>query len=297
LQDGGIGTDGLNFIKCSSEQVLVGVLIRCCYYLRSDLGRCCQMGARIVAAESHAKDPCFLRSERSPTFTRFCERVYGKMLNQYGTADMEQLELLLKVLQLKPGSRVLDAGCGTGVTTQYLSEMTGAKFVGIDVSETAIRRALELAQASPDRLDFKVGTMDALDFPPASFDAVIAVESLYFPKDLAGAISQFKTVLRSGGRMALFYTHIADAPGGGVGPANTKLAGALRNCGISFETHDLSESDRRFWQRSKEAAEELRVDFEAEENGDLAHLSETNAVLDFVRQGRHARYLYCVQVP
>lgn len=250
-----------------------------------------------MPSESPAKDPCFLRSERSPAFARFCEHVYGKMLNQYGTADMEQLELLLKVLGLKAGSHTLDVGCGTGSTTQYLSDKSGARFTGIDISEPSIRRAFELAQASPDRLTFKAGTMDALDFPPASFDAVIAIESLYFPKDLAGAVNGFKTVLRSGGQMALFYTHIADAPGGAVGPGDTKLAAALRTSEIEFDAHDLSESDRRFWQRSKQAAEELRVDFEAEGNEDLAHPGETNAVLDLIRQGRHARYLYHVQTP
>jgi SAM-dependent methyltransferase len=251
----------------------------------------------VETSESPAKDPCFLRSERSPAFARFCERVYGKMLNQYGTADVDQLDLLLKVLALNAGSHALDVGCGTGSTTQYLSDQCGAKFTGIDISEPCIRRALELAQVSSGRLTFRVGTMDALDFPPASFDAVIAIESLYFPKDLAGAISQFKTVLRTGGQMALFYTHIAAAPGGAVGPGDTKLAAALQNSGIEFNAHDLSVSDRRFWQRSKQAAEELRADFEAEGNDDLTHQGETDAVLELIRQGRHARYLYHVQLP
>src|SRR5271168_5163846 len=153
-----------------------------------------------MPSESPAKEPCFLRSERSPAFTRFCERVHGKMLNQYGSADIEQLEFLIRVLSLSPGLHVLDAGCGTGHTTQYLSEEAGARFTGLDISAPSIHRALELAKDS-DRLTFKVGTMDALDFSPASFDAVIAIESLYFPKDLAGAIREFKRVLRSGGQM------------------------------------------------------------------------------------------------
>jgi len=36
----------------------------------------------------------------------------------------------------------------------------------------------------------------------------------------------------------------------------------------------------RFWQRSKQATEELHADFEAGENGDLAWLGEANAVLE-----------------
>ena len=68
-----------------------------------------------MPAEAIAKKPCYLRSEQSPSFIRYCERVYGTMLNQFGTADMEQLTLLLDVLRLPPGSTVLDAGCGTGL--------------------------------------------------------------------------------------------------------------------------------------------------------------------------------------
>jgi len=70
-----------------------------------------------MPSNSPAKEPCFLRSERSPAFARFCERVHGKMLNQFGSADMDQLALLLTVLAPTPESHVLDAGCGTGVTT------------------------------------------------------------------------------------------------------------------------------------------------------------------------------------
>jgi ubiquinone/menaquinone biosynthesis C-methylase UbiE len=250
-----------------------------------------------MPSDSPAKEPCFLRSEHSPAFARFCERVHGKMLNQFSSADMDQLALLLKVLALTPESHVLDAGCGTGVTTKYLSEKSGAKFTGLDLSEPSIHRALEMAETRQHLLIFKVGTMDALDFPAASFDAVVSIDSLYFPKDLPGTIGQFKKVLRPGGQMALFYTHITEAPGGVAGPDDTKLAAALRTFEIQYDIHDLSEDDRRFWKRSKEAAEELLADFVAEGNEDLAHLGETNAVLDFIRDGRHARYLYHAEVP
>jgi cyclopropane fatty-acyl-phospholipid synthase-like methyltransferase len=245
-----------------------------------------------MPAEVLAKEPCYLRSERSLAFIRYCERVYGAMLNQYGTADMEQLSLLLDVLQLRPDSRVLDAGCGTGSTTRYLADKSGARFVGIDLAERAVGRALELAVASPDRLSFGTGSMDALDFPASSFDAVVVIDSLYFCKDLAATIGQFQKILRADGQMALFYTHIATSPEDRPEPGGTKLGATLRANGIAFHAHDLSESDRLFWQRAKVVAEELRADFEAEGNGDLNRLGEADAVLDFVRKGRHARYLY-----
>jgi cyclopropane fatty-acyl-phospholipid synthase-like methyltransferase len=249
-----------------------------------------------MPAEAIAKKPYYLRSEQSPAFIRYCERVYGGMLNQFGTADMEQLALLLDVLRLHPGLHVLDAGCGTGATTRYLADKSGARFVGIDIAEPAIARAKELAEANPDQLAFKVGTMDAMDFSPESFDAVVVIDSLYFCKDLAATIRQFLKILRTGGQMGLFYTHILESPESSLAAGETKLGAALRANGVTFDVHELSESDRRFWQRSKDVAEDMRLDFEAEGNADLMHLGETDAMLDLLQKGNHARYLYHARV-
>ena len=218
--------------------------------------------------------PCYLRSERSPAFTRFCEQVYGRMLNQYGTADMAQIDLLLRELALSPGSHALDAGCGTGMTTEHLCRVSGARFTGVDNVQAAIERARARAEALPDRLDFALGSMDALEFPRGSFDAIVSIESLYFPKDLAATVGQFKVLLRPGGRMGLFYTHIG---AGTASPQETKLGAALLANGLTYRTHDLTAEDVKFWQRAKEVGEALLAEAEAEGNGDLLHLGETAA--------------------
>ena len=236
-----------------------------------------------MQTEAPAKEPCFLRSARSAAFGRYCERVYGKALNQYGTADIEQLDLLLRVLSLTEESRVLDAGCGTGHTTRYLAERSGASFLGIDKSERAIAYANEHGQSL--RLSFQVADLDALDLPPNSFDAVIAIEALYFPKDLTSTIAQFRALLRPGGQMGLFFTSF--------GPS--KLEPALEENLLAFEAYDLTESDCRFWERSKQVAEEMRADLAAEGNEDVLHLGETEAVLGMIAKGGHRRMLYHVR--
>ena len=228
---------------------------------------------------------------RSPAFGGFCEGLYGKMLNQYGTADMEQLGMLVKALGVDETSHVLDAGCGTGVTTAYLAAATGARFTGVDKEAQAIESARRRAGASAGRLAFTVGTMDALEFPVGSFDAIVSIESLYFPKDLTETVRQFKALLRPGGRMGLFFTHLGEK---GASPGETRLGQSLTANALTFEAYDLSEADRRFWARAKEVGEQVRADAAAEEgdNSDLLHLGETQAVLDFMTKGGHARYLY-----
>src|SRR6202795_4422036 len=145
-----------------------------------------------MPAQVVAKQPCYLRSEQGPAFRRYAECLYGAMINQCGTADMFQLHLIFVVLRLRPGSHLLEAGCGTGHTTRYLAERSQARFIGIDTAEPAIGRGQELAAADPERLTFKVGTMDALDFFPISSVSVIAIESLYFCKDLTSTVGQFQ---------------------------------------------------------------------------------------------------------
>jgi SAM-dependent methyltransferase len=249
-----------------------------------------------LPSEVIAKKPCYLRSEQSAAFIRYCERVYGVMLNQYGTADVEQLALLLDVLNLRPGSHVLDIGCGTGGTTRYLAEKSGARFIGVDSAEPAIGRAQEIAAISPEWLAFKVGTMDALDFSPGSFDAVIAIESSTYPR-----ISPPRSVSSTGScvRAARWRSSIPTSPTArrtGFRQTTAKLGAALRANDIVFNVFDLSESDRNFWMRSKTVAEEMRAEFEAEGNADLLHLDETEARLNLIREGRQSRYLYHARV-
>lgn len=238
-----------------------------------------------------AREPCFLRSERSSAFSRFCERLYGRMLNQFGTADMDQLDLLIGSLALDATSLALDAGCGTGATTEYLAAASGARFIGVDNVAAAIERAQRRAEVSAARLSFALGTMDALEFAPASFDAIVSIESLYFPRDLAETVRQFKTLLRPGGRMGLFFTHFGEKASA---PEETRLGQSLVANSLTFEAHDLTAADRRFWAKAKEVGEQLCADAAAEpgDNSDLLHLGETQAVLDLMARGGHARYLY-----
>jgi hypothetical protein len=44
--------------------------------------------------------------------------------------------------------------------------------------------------------------------------------------------------------------------------------------------------------RLDRVAEELRPESETKGNADLIHLNETDALLELIQKGRHARYLY-----
>ena len=74
----------------------------------------------------------------SAAHSRLCERVFGKDLCQEGQMDMAELEHLLARMHLQPGDTVLDLGCGAGVISEYISDVTGSKVTGVDYAVSAI---------------------------------------------------------------------------------------------------------------------------------------------------------------
>lgn len=107
-------------------------------------------------------------------------------------------------LGLRAGERLLDAGCGPGETAVYLAARHDVDVTGITVSDYEIEqgnRRAELAGVG-HRARFGYGDFMSLSFPDASFDAVLALESLQNAPDLSQVLGEFYRVLRPGGRLS-----------------------------------------------------------------------------------------------
>ncbi|MET8144075.1 methyltransferase domain-containing protein [Sphaerisporangium sp. NPDC005288] len=109
-----------------------------------------------------------------------------------------------ETLGLRPGERVLDAGCGPGETAVFLARNYGARVTGITVSSFEIDKANERAVTNgvTDRVTFEYGDYTQLAYPDGSFDAVLALESLQNAPDLGRVLSELFRVLRPGGRIS-----------------------------------------------------------------------------------------------
>ena len=243
-------------------------------------------------------DNFFANAEQSDAHALFCERVYGRNLCQHGLADTVQLDKLLEVLRLTESDRVLDIGCGNGRITEYLHELTGARMTGIDISAEAIAQARARAAAESGRLTFRVGNMNRLDFEPQTFDAVIAIDTLYYVDDLAETLRQLKAVLRPAGRMGLFYTQWIDdhADKARLLPDHTSLALLLKKHDLKFTAFALTEREDAHWRKKLAVLEELRGEFEREGNLALYHYRHSEALRyanwDVSKRSRHLYHVH-----
>ncbi len=109
----------------------------------------------------------------------------------------------LQMLDVQPGLRVLDVGCGVGQEAQRLARQVGPEgyVAGIDQSETLIEEARRRAMAADLPIDFRVGDAHTFDFADGSFDRCRVERVLLYVRDPQRVVGEMARVLRPGGRM------------------------------------------------------------------------------------------------
>ncbi|MGZ4174225.1 MAG: class I SAM-dependent methyltransferase, partial [Solirubrobacteraceae bacterium] len=113
---------------------------------------------------------------------------------------------MLEHLGLHPGQRVLELAAGPGDTGFLAAELIEPG--GVLISSDAVEAMLEVARARAaalrvENVEFQRLELEWIDLPTASVDALLCRWGLMFALDPAAALSEFRRVLRPGGRLAL----------------------------------------------------------------------------------------------
>ncbi|HEY7520842.1 MAG TPA: methyltransferase domain-containing protein [Methylomirabilota bacterium] len=180
----------------------------------------------------------------------------------------------LRFVPIRPGQRVLEIGCGTGVVLRDLMTLVGRRgeVTGLDSSRTMLARARALARGvRGGALRLRHGDGNELPFAAGRFDVALAVTVILHVADPLRVVKELVRVTRAGGRVG-----VQDQDFGLVGAAHPDRTLTDRILdGVAARIYEEPYSGRRLPVLLREAGlEEVRV---------LADVYQDTALSDFSR--------------
>ena len=221
------------------------------------------------------------KKERSESFRDIFREVYGDDYPEEANPDsfvtITDLRTIAKNLNIGPGKTFIDLGCGRGGPGLWIARETGANYVGIDFSESAIK------QANHRSVDFKiegtsifqVGDMYSLDFPENSFDGAVSIDVISFLPDPLAAIKEAARILRS---KAIFaFTTWENKKSQEINDYRPFLRNAGFEIKTYIETPDWKQRQRKVYEKTLERKKVLIKDMGRE--GDFGWIMEAKSFL------------------
>jgi cyclopropane-fatty-acyl-phospholipid synthase len=145
-----------------------------------------------------------------PSMTYSCA-VFANPEDTLEQAQARKVDLVARKLNLQPGDRLLDIGCGWGTMSIHAARHYGARVVGVTLSEPQQRYATEQARLAgvSDLVDFRI--QDFRDITDEPFDAIssIGMSEHVGRKSLPNYTHTIWELLRPGGR---FLNHAIGRP-------------------------------------------------------------------------------------
>ncbi len=121
---------------------------------------------------------------------------------------------IIQKMDLKPGLRCLDVGCGNGYAVRAMAERvaTTGTVLGIDVAPKMIEEARNHAFETTTEVRYEVAPAEAIPLADESIDRLISVEALYYLADPLAALREWNRVMHSGGSVWIMVDFYKENP-------------------------------------------------------------------------------------
>jgi ubiquinone/menaquinone biosynthesis C-methylase UbiE len=110
---------------------------------------------------------------------------------------------LIAEAELRPGERVLDVACGTGVVARLAAERVGARgsVAALDVNAAMLAVARSISAPGDLSIRWYESTAESMPLPDDAFDVVFCQLGLQFVPDKRAALREMRRVVVAGGRV------------------------------------------------------------------------------------------------
>ena len=128
-------------------------------------------------------------------------------------------------MELRPGQRLIDVACGTGIVARHAAAILGrsGSIVGVDLNERMLEVAREHAPSNGAAISWMQGDAERLPCPDADFDVVLCQQGLQYVPDKRAALREMHRTLRPGGRLGVCVWQTIDHS-----PCHLAIAASLR---------------------------------------------------------------------
>src|ERR1700680_3093051 len=156
-------------------------------------------------------------------------------------AQLQLIDHLAQLANVKPGSDILDIGCGFGASSLYLAKRYNASVTGITISKVQVEMAIQAAEA--EQLDAKFLLMDAeAMYFQKQFDVLWSVESISHYQNLPGFFTSAAKLMKPGGCFAITDWFKKE----NLTPAETRKLIEPIEKGMFVELHAMDEYEQLF---------------------------------------------------
>jgi arsenite methyltransferase len=145
-------------------------------------------------------------------FNRWAQEGEGEKMERH---HLDITEKTIRLMDLRPGERVLDLGSGSGWATRLLARIVCegpegfGQVVGVDISDEMIRQA-RAASKEFENILYLWGSAQQIPWEENFFDKVLSVESFYYYPDQDRALAELFRVLAPRGRMFILINLYKD---------------------------------------------------------------------------------------
>ena len=147
-------------------------------------------------------------------FNRWAEAGRGEEMERH---HLDITEKTIRSMNLRPGERILDLGCGAGWATRLLARLVAdgpegfGQVVGLDISDEMIRRA-RAGSKDFENILYIWGSAQQIPWEENFFDKMLSVESFYYYPDQDRALAELFRVMAPRGRMFILINLYKDNP-------------------------------------------------------------------------------------